>query len=465
MRKAQSNIKKGFSVVEVLLAASIFSLIVTALVGAFLYGQEASALAGARARASMLADEGLEASRSIRDGAFTNLVDGAHGLAISGGVWTYSGTQDVAGQFTRSVAVSTVDASTKELTSTVTWQQNAQRTGTAIATTRLTNWAAAVAASWTDPNSLAGSLNFSGNNAGLKIAHQGNYVYVVRNGGTPNFLVIDANNPASPVISGSLTLVGVPRNIAVSGNYAYIASSDNAQELKVINVTNPAAPVQVGSYNASGNSDANGVFVVGTTTYVVRTFLAADPEFLVINVANPAAPALLGSLQLSDTGNEVWVQGTFAYVVSNSNTQELQVINVANPAAPAQVASLNLSGNNNALTVAGFNNQLYVGQGNILRIVNITTPTVPTALGLVGVVGAVNDIALALGSANTQLFIATAAATSELQVIDLSIPSAPELFGTYNAAAALNGIAYNPAQDRAYAVGAATAQEFIVVQP
>ena len=86
MRKARSATSKGFSVVEVLLAASIFSLLVTALVGAFLYGQESSALAGARARAGQLADEGLEASRSIRDGAFTNLTDGAHGLAVSGGV-------------------------------------------------------------------------------------------------------------------------------------------------------------------------------------------------------------------------------------------------------------------------------------------------------------------------------------------------------------------------------------------
>lgn len=148
MHKVRLATSKGFSVVEVLLAASIFSLLVTALVGAFIYGQESSALAGARARAGQLADEGLEASRSIRDGAFTNLIDGSHGLAVSGGVWTYSGTQDVAGQFTRSVTVSTVDANTKTLASTVTWQQNAQRTGTASAVTRLTNWAAISAISY-----------------------------------------------------------------------------------------------------------------------------------------------------------------------------------------------------------------------------------------------------------------------------------------------------------------------------
>ena len=46
--------------------------------------------------------------------------------------------------------MSTVDANTKTLTSTVSWQQNAQRTGTASATTRLTNWSVAVAALFPD---------------------------------------------------------------------------------------------------------------------------------------------------------------------------------------------------------------------------------------------------------------------------------------------------------------------------
>ena len=51
----------AFSVVEVILAGAIFSLLIMTFVGGYLYGQEASALAGARARATLLAEEGLEA--------------------------------------------------------------------------------------------------------------------------------------------------------------------------------------------------------------------------------------------------------------------------------------------------------------------------------------------------------------------------------------------------------------------
>lgn len=139
----------GFSSVEALLAAAIFALLATALVGAFLYGQEATALAGSRARATFLAEEGLEAARNIRDAGFSNLTDGTFGVTTASNQWNLSGASDVTDVFTREVVVSTIDAKTKELTSTVTWQQNSQRTGTVSIVTRLSNWIASVTTSAT----------------------------------------------------------------------------------------------------------------------------------------------------------------------------------------------------------------------------------------------------------------------------------------------------------------------------
>lgn len=134
---------KGFSLVEVLLAVSVFGLIVTGLIGGLIYGQQSTALAGQRARAAILADEGLEAVRNIRDENFTNLTDDTpHGLAISDNKWILLGTSDTTDIFTRAITISTVDANRKQITSTVTWQQNPQRTGLVSAVTYLTNWKA-----------------------------------------------------------------------------------------------------------------------------------------------------------------------------------------------------------------------------------------------------------------------------------------------------------------------------------
>lgn len=134
--------KRGFSLVEVLLAVSIFGLIVTVLTGGLIYGQQSTALAGMRSRAAILADEGLEVARNIRDENYTNLTDGTHGLAISGNQWNFSGTSDTTDIFTRTVTISPVSTNRKLVISTGNWQQNQQRTGSAVVTTYLTNWRA-----------------------------------------------------------------------------------------------------------------------------------------------------------------------------------------------------------------------------------------------------------------------------------------------------------------------------------
>ena len=146
MKKDWSAFKKsGFSLVEVILASSIFILLVTALVGAYLYGEESTMRAGNRARAVLLAEEGLEAARNLRDADFTNLSDGVHGLATLSNEWIFSGSSDVTGIFTRQITISTVDADRKEVISAVTWQQNPQRSGSVSSVTYLSNWQDSVA--------------------------------------------------------------------------------------------------------------------------------------------------------------------------------------------------------------------------------------------------------------------------------------------------------------------------------
>lgn len=134
----------GFSLVEIILTSAIFVLLVTALIGSLLYGQESTALAGNRARAVMLAEEGLEAVRNIRDENYANLIPGSKGLVISSNQWIFSGISDATDIFTRSTVISPVgsDDNKKKITVNVTWQQNPQRTGAVSLTSRLTNWQA-----------------------------------------------------------------------------------------------------------------------------------------------------------------------------------------------------------------------------------------------------------------------------------------------------------------------------------
>lgn len=465
IKDERNAVFSGFSIIEVLLAGSIFILLVAAFVGTYLYGQEATALAGSRARATFIAEGGLAAVRNIRDSGYTGLVDGTHGLATTSNQWSFSGSSDTVGAFTRKVTISPFGANGKVVVSNVTWQQNAQRTGSVSLITLLTNWVIAGVNTWAIPIQAA-SVNIAGNNNGNKVQVQGNYAYVVRTSGNPDFVIFNVSNPASLVIAGSLSLPGGPKNIFVSGNYAYVASNSNSQELQIINIANPASPTIVGTYNAPGNANANGVYVVGTTAYLVRSSSGSN-EFVILNVSTPSSPVLVGSLNLKSTGYEVVISGQYAYVASARNTQELQVISIANPTAPVLVGSLNLPGNTNAHTVALSGTTILLGRGSTLYTVDVSTPASPVILGSVGTSGTLNDIALTTGNTGAYAFLATSNANAEFQVANIASLSTPTIFGSFNVAgnSSLLGVAYSATLDRAFGTGVSNSEEFIVFAP
>jgi Tfp pilus assembly protein PilV len=137
----RTSSRRGFLLVEVILASSILGLLVTTFVGAYLFGEESTLLAGNRARATYLAEEGLEAARAIRDAGYANLVDGTYGLSATG-VWALAGASDTSEIFTREISITSSGANRKNITATITWQQNPQREGRVVLTTLLTNWRA-----------------------------------------------------------------------------------------------------------------------------------------------------------------------------------------------------------------------------------------------------------------------------------------------------------------------------------
>jgi len=144
------RVSRGFSLIESILASALFGLIVTGMVGPLIYSPESVELSGRRNRATFLAAEGLQAAQNIRDQDFSLLSDGPHGLAISGNQWVLSGTSDSTDDFTRVLTITTLEANAKKVTSTVTWQQTAQRSGTVSLKTHLYNWRTSTAAPQAD---------------------------------------------------------------------------------------------------------------------------------------------------------------------------------------------------------------------------------------------------------------------------------------------------------------------------
>lgn len=142
MKKTEKNIanKKGISLVEIILSVAIFTLFIGAFTGIYIYGQEATVLAGNRVQATFYAKEGMEVIRNIRDENFETLTDGTHGLEKIGDTWELSGNQDTYDFFTREAEVLTINSDKKEIKITVSWQQTPQREGIVELKGHLTNW-------------------------------------------------------------------------------------------------------------------------------------------------------------------------------------------------------------------------------------------------------------------------------------------------------------------------------------
>lgn len=457
----------GFSSVEVLLAATIFGMLVTALIGAFVYGQASSADGGDQIRANMLAEEGVEAVRNIRDAAYTNLSDGTYGLVQSGGAWTLSGTSDTTGIFTRQVSIAGVDGVRKSITATVSWPTMSGTSQVSV-TSRLTNWQAALAVSksWNNA-SIAGSANPTGTVAGLKIDTVGSYAYMVENGTTNSFVVADISNPAAPSIVSTTTLSKTATNIAVSGTYAYITTSTSSSGLLIYDVSNPAAPTLVKTLSFTGTAAVKGVYVSGTFAYVVRagSSTTGSNEFNVVNISTPSAATVVGGFSNNDTMNEVWVSGNFAYVAqsaTSSSIAEMVVLNISTPSSPTLAASYNPTGTNTVLTITGFGTTVFLGYGTTLNAVNISTPTAPASLGSLTLSGTVGDLDT---DGSTYVFAGTNDTAGEFQVVDATTPASMSLtkkLDVSGTASTVNGVAYNSSLDLVVGASASTTQRLLV---
>lgn len=454
LRRSQA----GISTVEVLLAATIFGFLAIALAGSFVYGRAATGRAGDRVRANALAEEGLEAVRNIRDASYIGLNDGTYGLVQAGNTWTLSGTSDTTGQYTRQITIVSNGANRKLVTSNVSWQQGTSSDNVAVHS-QLSNWAKPK--SWSTP-AVIGSVDVSGGQDGIKIAAQGNYAYMVRNDGTPDFVIINTLNPSQPTTVGSLSLVGAPTNIAVSGNYAYVTSDNPSGELVIIDISVPASPVVRATYNAPGNAAGQGVTVSGNYAYIARAANGGSNEVMVLNVSNPSSPTVAGTYGKNVSMREIYIYGTNAVVITedgqilelNINILGLLTLSVAN----------NLAGSGPALSIAGSGPIVAISRGTSVLIYNLDTLGPPALLSNTTLPGNVYDVAY--DSVNKIVYAGTDYQAGELQILNVSAPASPvintaaDVPGT---SSTLFGVAYNTTQGLVVGASASDSQEAVVI--
>ncbi len=141
--KKINRVKKqnGFSILEVVLAGSILTLIVFGIVSAWLYGEHALIKSGDKGRGIAIASEGIELVRNLRDVDFGALQDGTYALVNDGVNWKlWPNEEETIGVYKRIITIASEGANIRKVVATANWMNIDGTPGTYSSNTILTNW-------------------------------------------------------------------------------------------------------------------------------------------------------------------------------------------------------------------------------------------------------------------------------------------------------------------------------------
>lgn len=393
---------------EAILAIGIIVMVFTGIIGISLGGLTGTLRGEERLPAVALAQESLEAVRSIRDFDWNNLTAGVHGLSDASNYWALTDTPDTVGIYTRQVTVAEVDAATKDVVVRIGWEALPGINNEIEITNRFTNWLnkswiqtlladldAGTKSSTKITNTAGGEItlanqadfsessvfathNFLGDGDIKDLVVIGNTLYLVTTNDAQGkeFASVDISNIASGIITdiNALELGTQGNKLVISNGYAYIATNNNGEEVVIVNLS---SFTKVNSINIPGDEDAIGLAISGNTLFVTKE-RSWSKEFYAYDVSSPEAPisAPLGSVELDADGNDIAVSGGYAYIATNKNSKELIVIKLSNYTA---VNSVDLHGDQDATTVSIDGQAAYIsrdgsGSEDEFYLLNIASP-------------------------------------------------------------------------------------------
>lgn len=148
---------KGLSIIEIIIAVTLMSMIVAGSAVAIVGALGSSRLAKEELQATLLAQQGMEAMQSIRNQNWSNLVDGQYGLSETTGSWglVSSTESNLLNKFDRQITITaverddnadivptggTVDEQTKLVTVVVSWDFTPTRSNSVELQQYFTNW-------------------------------------------------------------------------------------------------------------------------------------------------------------------------------------------------------------------------------------------------------------------------------------------------------------------------------------
>ena len=454
----------GFGIIEIIVAMGIMIIIAATGASTVLHSFSANRLGDEETNATLFAQEGIEAARSIKNQGWANLSTGTHGLDSSGGTWTFSGTSNTSGKYTRQVVISevqrdaggaivesggTFDPDTVKATSTATWEFSPTRNNSVSLVTYLTNFEKPIGlGDWQNPQTL-GSVDLGPGNIATDVAVLNKIVYLTAEAAAvskPDFWIVDATDGENPFIISSIDTSPGLNAVDVSGNYAYVANQGKDNQLQIIDITDINNPILLSEVDFEKAEEGISVFYLDNKVYVGSMNANDGREFHIVDVTDPANPSFLGSLEIGENVNGIYVRDATAYLAKPKGP-EVQIVDVSDPANPSIIGSFDATGGSeDGKGVYLVGDRLYLVRLNggnhddhhELFIVDVGDPISPQVLGSKDFGNDINDLKVK----DNLVFLVTSNPTEEFLVWDILDPANIVEVGSLNFPQTGTGIYY-----------------------
>jgi len=262
--------------------------------------------------------------------------------------------------------------------------------------------------------------------------------------------------------SVAATFDGYKTNAAVFGDetYAYLGTDNNSKEVVIINLTQFTDPPinskykEVGYIDVAGNVDGDGVYVSNNIAYV----LAGNKLYIYDITVREGIHSIelnTGGLTLSGTGKRILVAPssdgkTYAYVATNSTSNQFQVINVSNSASPVVVSQKTIGNSQSGVDVfvsttnpavdRAYFATSYSSGGPDFFILDISTKTNPVIIGNGYNTQGMSPKGLTVVTGNRAIIVGSGG-TNQYQVLKISDELNPEYCGGLEYSTGINGVA------------------------
>ncbi len=272
----------------------------------------------------------------------------------------------------------------------------------------------------TDPTSISNIDDINIGGTSNEVAIDGDYALVANQNTNNELTVIDISTPSSVVIATTYDLDGVGNGIAIENGNAFIATGNDGAELFIVGTASGwACPQEVSTFDANGNANPYDLFIENDTIYMVRDSGTSD-ELVIIDVTDRSSPSFLGSINLGVDANDIHVSNGYAYIATDSNTQEMMVIDISNPSSLSIDGSYDAPGSANAEAVYVSGNRAYLGRASSFQdeffILDISTPTSPSFLDSGNASSTIRSIYVN----GSYAYVATTHNNAEVATIDIS---------------------------------------------